>query len=100
MIPNIEFFSSDDVSYKQKQESHTKNQNNNDVQRAISQLFFLMTYYVLFGAFFFTYIGWHIGKSSKAETEQRLAKAKELLDRKVVTEDEYISIRRKIILDN
>ena len=55
---------------------------------------------VLFGAFFFTYIGWHIGKGSKDETEQRLAKAKELLDRKVVTEDEYISIRRKIILDS
>ena len=59
-----------------------------------------MTYYVLFGIFFFTYIGWQIGRGSKSETEQRLAKAKELLDRKVVTEDEYISIRRKIILDS
>ena len=43
---------------------------------------------------------WLIGKDSKAETEQRLLKARDLLDRNVVTEEEYISIRRKIILDN
>ena len=59
-----------------------------------------MTIYVLFGAFFFIYIGWLIGRGSKAKTEQRLAKAKDLLDRNVVTEEEYTSIRRKIILDN
>ncbi len=58
-----------------------------------------MIFYVLFGAFFFTYIGWHLGRSAKAETEQRLAKAKDLLNKKVVTEEEYNSIRRKIILD-
>ena len=59
-----------------------------------------MLFYALFAAFLFTYIGFLIGRGFKAETEQRLAKARDLLDRKVLTEEEYNSIRRKVILDS
>ncbi len=58
-----------------------------------------MIFYPLFAAFLFTYIGFLIGRGFKKETEQRLAKARDLLDRKVISEEEYASIRRKIILD-
>ena len=58
-----------------------------------------MTVYILFGLFLAIYIGWMMGRSEQTNTERRLAKARDLRDRKVITEEEYESMRRKVILD-
>ena len=58
-----------------------------------------MTFYVLFGVLLIAYISWVMGQNQQNNTEQRLARARDLRDRKVVTEEEYESMRRKIILD-
>ena len=58
-----------------------------------------MTFYILFGVFLIAYIGWLMGQNQQNNTEQRLARARDLRDRKVITEEEYESMRRKIILD-
>ncbi len=45
------------------------------------------------------YTGYVFGKQETRNIEQRIAKARDLRDRNVITEEEYQSVRRKIVLD-
>ena len=58
-----------------------------------------MVYYLLFGVVLIGYLGYVMGKQENKNTEQRMAKAKDLLARNVIAEEEYQSVRRKIVLD-
>jgi len=58
-----------------------------------------MVFYLLFGVIMIGYIGYVLGKQETRNIEQRIAKARDLRDRNVITEEEYQSVRRKIVLD-
>tara|TARA_B100000700_G_scaffold326056_1_gene436522 strand:- start:1532 stop:1711 length:180 start_codon:yes stop_codon:yes gene_type:complete len=58
-----------------------------------------MIFYLIFGIVLIGYVGYVIGKKEARNTEQRMVKAKDLRDRNVITEEEYQSVRRKIVLD-
>ena len=58
-----------------------------------------MVFYLIFGIVLIGYVGYVIGKQETRNTEQRMTKAKDLRDRNVITEEEYQSVRRKIVLD-
>tara|TARA_B100001250_G_C19404606_1_gene616249 strand:- start:109 stop:288 length:180 start_codon:yes stop_codon:yes gene_type:complete len=58
-----------------------------------------MIFYILLGIVLIGYTGYVLGKNETKNIEQRMAKAKDLRDRNVMTEEEYQSVRRKIVLD-
>tara|TARA_B100000965_G_C19402283_1_gene673797 strand:- start:66 stop:245 length:180 start_codon:yes stop_codon:yes gene_type:complete len=58
-----------------------------------------MIFYILLGIVLIGYTGYVLGKNETKNIEQRMAKAKDLRDRNVITEEEYQSVRRKIVLD-
>ena len=58
-----------------------------------------MVFYILLGIVLIGYTGYVLGKNETKNVEQRMAKAKDLRDRNVITEEEYQSVRRKIVLD-
>ncbi len=58
-----------------------------------------MIIYILLGIVLIGYTGYVLGKNETKNVEQRMAKAKDLRDRNVITEEEYQSVRRKIVLD-
>ena len=58
-----------------------------------------MIFYILLGIVLIGYTGYVLGRNETKNIEQRMAKAKDLRDRNVITEDEYQSVRRKIVLD-
>ena len=58
-----------------------------------------MVFYIVFGIILIGYTGYVLGKNETKNVEQRMAKAKDLRDRNVITEEEYQSVRRKIVLD-
>ena len=58
-----------------------------------------MVFSLIFGIVLIGYVGYVIGTQATRNTEQRMAKAKDLRDRNVITEEEYQSVRRKIVLD-
>ena len=58
-----------------------------------------MIFYILLGIVLIGYTGYVLGRNETKNIEQRMAKAKDLRDRNVITEEEYQSVRRKIVLD-
>ena len=58
-----------------------------------------MIIYILLGIVLIGYTGYVLGKNENKNVEQRMPKAKDLRDRNVITEEEYQSVRRKIVLD-
>ena len=58
-----------------------------------------MIFYILLGIVLIAYTGYVLGRNETKNIEQRMAKAKDLRDRNVITEEEYQSVRRKIVLD-
>ena len=58
-----------------------------------------MIFYILLGIVLIGYTGYVLGRNETKNVEQRMAKAKDLRDRNVITEEEYQSVRRKIVLD-
>ena len=58
-----------------------------------------MIFYILLGIVLIGYTGYILGRNETKNIEQRIAKAKDLKDRHVITEEEYQSVRRKIVLD-
>tara|TARA_B100000902_G_C26461504_1_gene505656 strand:- start:219 stop:398 length:180 start_codon:yes stop_codon:yes gene_type:complete len=58
-----------------------------------------MVFYILLGIVLIGYTGYVLGRNETKNVEQRMAKAKDLRDRNVITEEEYQSVRRKIVLD-
>tara|TARA_Y100000994_G_scaffold176394_1_gene145550 strand:+ start:111 stop:290 length:180 start_codon:yes stop_codon:yes gene_type:complete len=58
-----------------------------------------MVFYIVLGIVLIGYTGYVLGKNETKNVEQRMAKAKDLRDRNVITEEEYQSVRRKIVLD-
>ncbi|WP_320663855.1 SHOCT domain-containing protein [Prochlorococcus sp. MIT 1223] len=58
-----------------------------------------MVFYIIFGIILIGYTGYVFGKQETRNIEQRIAKARDLRDRNVITEEEYQSVRRKIVLD-
>ena len=58
-----------------------------------------MVFYIVLGIVLIGFTGYVLGKNETKNVEQRMAKAKDLRDRNVITEEEYQSVRRKIVLD-
>ena len=57
-----------------------------------------MIIYILLGIVLIGYTGYVLGRNENKNVEQRMAKAKDLRDRNVITEEEYQSVRRNIII--
>ena len=58
-----------------------------------------MVYYIIGFVVLIGYCAYTIGKGSSRDTELRLQKIKDLRKRNIINEEEYESMRRKIILD-
>tara|TARA_B100000212_G_scaffold220614_1_gene167084 strand:- start:453 stop:632 length:180 start_codon:yes stop_codon:yes gene_type:complete len=58
-----------------------------------------MVYYLIAFAALIAYSAYLVGKGSSRDTEVRLQKIKDLRNRNIINEEEYNSMRRKIILD-
>ncbi len=58
-----------------------------------------MVYYIIFFVILVGYFSYVIGKGNAKDTEIRLKKIKDLHKRNIINDEEYESMRRKIILD-
>ena len=58
-----------------------------------------MVYYIIFFVILVGYFSYVIGKGNAKDTELRLKKIKDLHKRNIINDEEYESMRRKIILD-
>tara|TARA_B100000941_G_C28180734_1_gene386933 strand:+ start:396 stop:575 length:180 start_codon:yes stop_codon:yes gene_type:complete len=58
-----------------------------------------MVYYIIFFVILVGYFSYIIGKGNAKDTEIRLKKIKDLHKRNIINDEEYESMRRKIILD-
>ena len=58
-----------------------------------------MVYYLIGFTILIAYISYTIGKGNSRDTELRLQKIKDLHKRNIINDEEYESMRRKIILD-
>tara|TARA_B100000886_G_C20268308_1_gene425920 strand:- start:396 stop:575 length:180 start_codon:yes stop_codon:yes gene_type:complete len=58
-----------------------------------------MVYYIIAFVILIAYFAYTIGKGNARDTELRLQKIKDLHKRKIINDEEYESMRRKIILD-
>ncbi len=58
-----------------------------------------MVYYIIGFVILIAYCAYTIGKSNYKDTELRLKKIKDLHKRNIINDEEYESMRRKIILD-
>ena len=58
-----------------------------------------MVYYIFAFVILIAYFAYTIGKENAKNTELRLQKIKDLHKRNIINDEEYESMRRKIILD-
>ena len=58
-----------------------------------------MVYYIIGFVILIAYFAYTMGKGNSRDTELRLQKIKDLHKRKIINDEEYESMRRKIILD-
>ena len=58
-----------------------------------------MVYYIIGFVILIGYIAYMIGKGNSGNVELRLQKIKDLHKRNIINDEEYESMRRKIILD-
>jgi len=58
-----------------------------------------MVYYIIAFVILIAYFAYIIGKGNAKDTELRLQKIKDLHKRNIINDEEYESMRRKIILD-
>ena len=58
-----------------------------------------MDYYIIGFAILIAYSAYAVGKGNARDTELRLKKIKYLHKRNIINDEEYESMRRKIILD-
>ena len=58
-----------------------------------------MVYYIIGFVILIAYCSYAIGKGNSRDTEIRLQKIKDLHNRNIINDEEYDSMRRKIILD-
>ena len=58
-----------------------------------------MVYYIIGFIILIAYSAYTIGKGNSGNTELRLQKIKDLQKRNIINDEEYNSMRRKIILD-